>query len=112
MFGIKIISDREYRRMEGEIRTLYSSIEPLRMENKKLGKDLESLRDQLNDSIKEVQKLRQFKRDTLEALSDIDLGDVRIKLCSQKCDKCGEESKDCSKYEYGEHAFCVFRLNK
>ena len=114
MFGIKIISEREYdelKRTEAKAEDKVNfTIEKLAKRNK----DCDSLRQQLNDQMKECRKLqqandslRQFKRDTLEALANIDLGSFRLKVCVSKCDTCDNEPSDCHKYTFGSHTFCV-----
>lgn len=53
------------------------------------------------------EELKAFKRDVLEALGGIDLGDFRLSVCNKKCDTCDKEPTDCKKYTFGDHTFCV-----
>ena len=114
MFGIKIISKKEYN----ELMVLDNRWGRIHIEDGKrierLSNDCDSLRQQLNDQMAECRKLkdandslREFKRDTLEALANIDLGSYRLKVCESKCDTCDNETTDCHKYIFGSHTFCV-----
>ena len=114
MFGIKIISEKEYNELKANAKAflLYHPGTVDQVES--LSKDINSLRQQLNNQMAECCKLedandnlRQFKRDTLEALANIDLGSFRLKVCVSKCDKCDKEPTDCKKYTFGDHTFCV-----
>ena len=109
MFGIKIISEKEYKRLIDSDNSWGDGIRMERLRNYCV-----SLRQQLNDQMNECRKLkdandnlREFKRDTLEALSNIDLGSFRLKVCVSKCDTCDNEPSDCHKYIFGSHTFCV-----
>ena len=114
MFGIKIISKKEYNKLVD-----YDNIwGRIHIEDGKiierLSNDCVSLRQQLNDQMAECRKLkdandslRRFKRDTLEALANIDLCSFRLKVCVSKCDHCKHEPTDCRKYIFGSHTFCV-----
>lgn len=114
MFGIKIISEREYDELK---RTEAKAEEKVNFTIEKLAernKDCDSLRQQLNDQMNECRKLkdandslRQFKRDTLAALANIDMGSFRLKVCVSKCEHCKHEPTDCRKYIFGSHTFCV-----
>ena len=114
MFGIKIISEKEYNELKANAKA-FLFYHPGTVEQvESLSKDINSLRQQLNDQMKECrklqqsnEKLREFKRDTLEALANIDLGSFRLKVCVSKCDHCKHEPTDCRKYTFGSHTFCV-----
>jgi small-conductance mechanosensitive channel len=114
MFGIKIISARKYAQLLDDLRKSDEDFALLQKNLSREKADCDSLRQQLNDQMKECrklqqanEKLRQFKRDTLEALANIDLGSSRLKVCISKCDHCKHEPTDCRKYTFGSHTFCV-----
>ena len=116
MFGIKIISKKYFEHMQELVERHTSSSNETRMQLDRLKSDCDSLRQQLNDQRAECRKLkdandslRQFKRDTLEALANIDLGSFRLKVCKSKCDTCDHEPTDCKKYTFGSHSFCVIQ---
>jgi len=114
MFGIKIISKKEYNELKANAKA-FLLYHPGTVEQVvSLSKDMRSLRQQLNDQMAECRKLkdandylRQFKRDTLEALANIDLGSFRLQVCKSKCDTCDQEHTDCKKYSFGSLSFCV-----
>lgn len=121
MFGIKIIKDGEYNKMKNIYDTYQEYSEEKETEIRRLEKDCESLRQQLNDKMKEVNKLQDlntrlksqnnslsmFKRDTLEAMANIDIAGFQFQYCTKKCKHCKNEQPDCKKYEFGKHQFCV-----
>lgn len=121
MFGIKIIKDGEYNKMKNIYDTYQEYSEEKETEIRRLEKDCESLRQQLNDKMKEVNKLQDlntrlksqnnslsmFKRDTLEAMANIDIAGFQFQYCTKKCKHCKNEKPDCKKYEFGKHQFCV-----
>ena len=114
MFGIKIISEREYNELKANAKA-FLFYHPGTVEQvESLSKDINSLRQQLNDQMKECRKLQQvneelrkFKYDTLKVLDNIDLGSFRLKVCDSKCDTCEHEPSSCRKYSFGSHTFCV-----
>jgi len=125
MFGIKIISKSEYEFLLEEASKVTNNDN--QVEYKKLEADCKSLREQLNEKIKkvkeleeelsisgsdsklksEVRSLREFKRDTLEAMGQIDLAGFRLSYCTKKCSKCANRERDCKKYQFGTHEYCV-----
>ena len=121
MFGFKIISEKEYARLLGRILELSGESSVKNEDVEKLKNDCESLRQQLNDKIKEVNKLREqnnnylrevkslreFRRDTLEAMGQIDLAGFQLSYCTKKCSKCANRERDCKKYQFGTHEYCV-----
>lgn len=121
MFGIKIISEREYNELKARIEHQKKSVELTQNLYLKEKGDCESLREQLNDKMQEVNKLqerngklqrenkslREFRRDTLEAMGQIDLAGFQLSYCTKKCDRCDNEQHDCQKYEFGSHHYCV-----
>ena len=114
MFGIKIIFEKEYKKLTDNNNSWGREHQELGKQIERLRSDNDSLRQQLNDQMKECrklqqanEKLREFKRDTLEALANIDLGSFRLKVCVSKCDHCKHEPTDCRKYTFGSHTFCV-----
>lgn len=116
MFGIKIISKKEFEHMQKLVERHTSTSNETRMQIDRLKSDCASLRQQLNNQMAECRKLedandnlRQFRRDTLEALANIDLGSFRLKVCVSKCDQCKHELTDCCKYTFGSHSFCVIQ---
>jgi len=127
MFGIKIISKSEYEFLLNEAAKVPVDKVVSVNEYEKLEKDCESLREQLNEKIKEIKKLeeamaisgsdsklkaevrslREFKRDTLEALGQIDIAGFHIAYCTKKCKHCEHAQSDCKKYQFGTHEYCV-----
>ena len=121
MFGIKIISEREYndltltkkefeRRIEAvvcDLKKEKKNCESLREQNGNLRMEVNKLQEQNNNYLREVKSLREFKRDTLEAMGQIDLAGFRLSYCTKKCKNCEHEQKDCKKYEFGTHQYCV-----
>ena len=121
MFGIKIISKSEYEKFQ-QLDRCWSKEEKVYKKNiLDLSKDCESLRKQLSEKIKaaaklfdqnetlqrEVKSLREFRRDTLEAIGQIDLAGFRLSYCTKKCSKCENEGLGCKKYQFGTHEYCV-----
>jgi hypothetical protein len=127
MFGIKIISKSEYEFLLSEAAKVTSNNAVSIADYEKLKEDCKSLREQLNEKIKEnkkleetiaisgsegklkaeVRSLREFKRDTLEAMGQIDLAGFRLSYCTKKCSKCENQGLDCKKYQFGTHEYCV-----
>lgn len=118
MFGIKIIKEREYNK---RISTLRDAVINEMDSRFKYQADCESLRKQLNDKMMEINELlsqrhnlkrkvydlREFKRDTLEALGQIDLAGLRLSICNIKCESCDHEQQECKKFTFGSHLYCV-----
>ena len=121
MFGFKIIKEWDYKRflklekerdeMENELREeiyqLSKGNGSLREQNGNLRMEVNKLQEQNNNYLREVKSLREFKRDTLEAMGQIDLAGFRLSYCTKKCKNCEHEQKDCKKYEFGTHQYCV-----
>ena len=121
MFGIKIISKSEYMELKQVATRHYEAHQKERAVYETTVKDCESLRKQLNEKIKEaaklydqnntlqreVKSLREFKRDTLEAMGQIDLSGFHLSICNKKCEHCDNEQHDCHKYTFGSHEYCV-----
>lgn len=117
MFGIKIISEKEYVKMQELVESnnvTRNQLSIMRNERDFIDNQLKNLQyeyDHLKDRFKKLESeanhLRAFKRDTLEALANIDLGSFRIQVCESKCDTCDKEPTDCHKYTFGSHSFCV-----
>ena len=121
MFGIKIISERDYYLMcslthdakeldENRVRKINSLSEDcdsLRNQLNEKMKEVNKLREQNNNYLREVKSLREFKRDTLEAMGHIDLAGFQLQHCTKKCKHCENEQHECKKYEFGKHQYCV-----
>lgn len=135
MFGIKIISEKKHNELIGEIEDLTvklndaiakrqgreSTIDQLFQQlanetdkNENLNQKVIKFERDFADFNKRIAKLaakneelKAFKRDVLEALGGIDLGDFRLSVCNKKCDTCDKEPTDCKKYTFGDHTFCV-----
>ena len=121
MFGFRIIKEWDYKRflklekerdeMENELREeiyqLSKDNGSLREQNGNLRMEVNKLQEQNNNYLREVKSLREFKRDTLEAMGQIDLAGFRLSYCTKKCKNCEHEQKDCKKYEFGTHQYCV-----
>lgn len=118
MFGIKIIKKSEYdnlvRRHECQIKKAEDMVDLCNKEQS----DNQSLREQLGDKMKEINKLRStnnsykreienlraFKRDTLAFFGKVDLGSFRIQICNESCKPCDARS---SRYSFGDYSFCI-----
>lgn len=109
MFGFKIIKKREYDILLRAEKEADEMVQHVVADKKKVENDCASLRQQLNDKMKEVKKLTQFKKDTMEAMANIDLAGFHLTISSNKCTGCDHESPDCRKYEFGKHTFCLCR---
>ena len=121
MFGIKIISEREYNeltRIKGEAykrihdvidgrKKIEADCESLREQNGNLRMEVNKLQEQNNNYLREVKSLREFRRDTLEAMGQIDLAGFRLSYCTKKCEHCTSKHTDCRKYKSGSHEYCV-----
>ena len=121
MFGFRIIKELDYKRflklekerdeMENELREeiyqLSKDNGSLRETNGNLRMEVNKLQEQNNKYLREVKSLREFRRDTLEAMGQIDLAGFRLSYCTKKCKNCEHEQKDCKKYEFGTHQYCV-----
>ena len=121
MFGLKIISKSHYNNMVRDMNEGLERIVELQKKNERLSKDVDPLREQLNEKMEEINKLREqnnnymhevkslreFKRDTLEAMGQIELAGFRLKYCTNKCKNCDHEKAGCKKYEFGKHQYCV-----
>ena len=127
MFRFKIISKSEYEFLLSEAAKVTSNNAVSIADYKKLKEDCKSLREQLNEKIKEnkkleetmaisgsegklkaeVKSLREFKRDTLEAMGQIDIAGFHLQYCTKKCGKCKLEGTNCKKYQFGTHEYCV-----
>ena len=123
MFGIKIISTSRYNELleiasqaksneptETELDTLVkleSDCESLRQQNGELREKYNKLIEENNSLKREVKSLVQFKRDTLEAMSNIDIAGFRLSVCKHKCKHCDHEQPECRKYSFGKHEFCI-----
>lgn len=121
MFGIKIIKESEYNDLIQCAQRHYEAHKKECVAYERTKKDCASLREQLNEKMKEVNKLREqnnnlqrevkslreFRRDTLEVMGQIDLAGFQLSYCTKKCKNCEHEQKDCKKYEFGTHQYCV-----
>jgi FtsZ-binding cell division protein ZapB len=121
MFGIKIINESEYRELIRIKEEYYERIQEVIDSRNTIERDCQSLRQQNSDLrikngklreqnhgyVREVNSLRQFKRDTLEAFGHIDFAGFQLSYCTKKCKHCDNEQHDCRKYEFGTHQYCV-----
>lgn len=135
MFGIKIISEKKHNELIGEIEDLTVKLNDAIAKRQGRESTIDQLFQQLADETDKNENLNQkvikferdfadfnkriakltakneelkaFKRDVLEALGGIDLGDFRLSVCNKKCDTCDKEPTDCKKYTFGDHTFCV-----
>ena len=121
MFGIKIIKESEYNDLIQCAQRHYEAHKKECVAYERTKKDYESLRKQLSDKMQEVNKLREqnnnylrevkslreFRRDTLEAMGQIDLAGFQLSYCTKKCKHCDNEQHDCKKYQFGNHQYCV-----
>lgn len=123
MFGIKIITEKEYNGLLREIDRLTHQNDGLPKFN--VEADMNSLREQLNEKIaaiqdlhkkneslvndnrhltKENKVLNQFKRDTMDAMGSTKISDmaslkdyVILRTTSYPCDKCYSKVANCKK---------------
>ena len=130
MFGIKIIRERDYNQMcsllhdgvgldENRVRKINSlekDCESLRQQNSDLRKKLNKFEADLMKSVdkvknlqREAKSLREFKRDTLEAMGQLDLAGFQLSYCTKKCEKCKNEYTNCYKRKFGSHEYCVIQ---
>jgi chromosome segregation ATPase len=121
MFGKIIISESEYNELTRIKKEAEERIQNVIDGRKKIERDCASLREQLSDKMQEVNKLREqnnnylrevkslreFRRDTLEAMGQIDLAGFQLSYCTKKCKHCDNEQHDCKKYQFGNHQYCV-----
>ena len=121
MFGIKTVKESEYNELilikkefERRIAEVVADLkkekkdcESLREQNGNLRMEVNKLKEQNNNYLREVKSLREFRRDTLEAMGQIDLAGFQLSYCTKKCKHCEHEQKDCKKYEFGTHQYCV-----
>jgi len=128
MFGIKIIRESEYNDLK-EVSRNYEAHKKEREIYEQTKKDCKSLREQNSELRKKIQEyeevinmpgseaklkaevksLRDFKRDTLEAMGQIDLAGFRLQYCTKKCKHCENVQSDCKKYQFGSHEYCVIK---
>jgi hypothetical protein len=104
MFGIKIISEERYHHLLKSEQNYDNMVRELKKDNISLSMDCKSLRQQLNERIREVNKLSSFKRDTLEFFGEADLGSFRVQVCNEACKPCDGRS---SRYSFGDYSFCI-----
>lgn len=123
---MKILKNREYRRMENRITAGDETIKCLLAENKRFIDDCENLRRQLNEQIGKLVELqnsvetlrvinakRKDENENLkkkidrmkEALS----GKIDILFTPAKCqcDECKEERSSCKKVTFGDTDYCI-----
>ena len=121
MFGFKTIREDEFNKLmhmkeeaEERIREAIEAREKIEQDckslRKQLGekmKEINRLNDKMTKMVNELNSLRYFKRDTLEAMGQIDLAGFQLHYCTRKCKHCDNEQHDCKKYEFGKHQYCV-----
>jgi chromosome segregation ATPase len=121
MFGKIIISESEYNELTRIKKEAEERIQNVIDGRKKIERDCASLREQLSDKMQEINKLRdlnnrlksqnkslsEFRRDTLEAMGQVDLAGFRLSYCTKKCEHCTSKHTDCRKYKFGSHEYCV-----
>jgi len=96
MFGFKLISKSHYEFLLNEA----TKVPVDAVKYKQLEKDCESLREQLNEKINEINKLRNGKK-----LRFDDLFEFHIDL--PHCAECPKEQPDCKKFSVGSHTVCI-----
>ena len=96
----EVYKTAKYTQMERDITSL-------RKQNLDLNKEISKLLENKNNSEKELDDLRKFKNDTIMLMENVDLAGLCLSICRQKCKKCDHEQRDCRKYEFGEHKYCV-----
>lgn len=123
MFGIKIIKEEEYNILINRCERLEKATEEMQNLYLKEKKDCKSLREQ-NSELRlektkhfnlitalqnEAKSLRNFRRDTLKALGEIDIAGFQLSYCTKRCEHCKRENKGCKKYKFGSHEYCVIK---
>lgn len=97
MFGIKIISEKEYNKLLSIPEKEKQEFEELRKKSESLKKDLQFLREQLNEAI------MHQKKGVLESLNNLHV----LKTESYPCDNCKGESDKCMKLIFANQTVCV-----
>jgi len=87
----------EAEKLKDELTKMSDVVSDLKGENESLRKQLKEASSNSRKLLKSNNSLRQFKRDTMEALGNIDLNSFRLQNCKRKCDSCKNEHLDCRK---------------
>ena len=121
MFGFKLIREDELFSLRKRLENAETFLQEESSKIEKLKSDCQSLRSQngklrikVNQLETENAGLSQFKTDAIDALGSIDLGGFHIGVHNSACNTCNtckEEHKDCRKYTFGKHDFCVIPNN-
>ena len=110
----KIISRKKLNALKRELERATNQLNVATMKALRASADCEDLRQQFNEQLSANRRLkddnahlRQFKRDTIEALAAINLSAAHIEACKNKCADCDHEQPDCRKYAFGRRTFCI-----
>jgi predicted nuclease with TOPRIM domain len=114
MFGIKVIKESEYNNLKEVAHRHYEAHKKEQAVYEQEKKDCESLRQQLNDKIKEVKKLKAKEDKYLDRINKLlsklkDKSDVEFEVITEPtmCDLCKHEFKSCKKIVIGDTTVCV-----
>jgi hypothetical protein len=109
MFGFKIIKEREYKRLKSAYERFMKSDSEWESKIRKAEADVECIREQLNEKIRENISLQKFKSDTIKTMGQIKLNDVSsltdyhiLRTVSYPCDKCDNGGMNCKKLMFAD----------
>lgn len=104
MFGIKFISEREYERLKNCEAVWNARKDVMSEADELLKRDCDSLREQLNEKIREISKLKSQSFSFDEFFKVIVNGTKPV-----KCSDCENEQADCKKYTSGKYSVCILK---
>lgn len=104
MFGFKLITEKELERLRN-LEILWESRKDVLSESEELLKrDCESLREQLNQKISQINKMKK------ESFNFEDFFNVIVNGSkTKKCSECENEQEDCKKITSGKYSVCILR---
>ena len=104
MFGIKIINEKELSRLKQIEQDWELEVNKYREQIFKTAKDCTSLREQLNEKIKQIRELELEKNaPSFSTLTQLHI----IKTANNKCDTCKYGVEKCKKLEFANKTICV-----
>ena len=104
MLGIKILSSREYKKLQNRISAANEWEENRKHQVASLSSDNRMLRKKLNESITEIQRLNlRLGQPSICAFPGLHI----LKSQPYPCDQCRLESSDCKKLHFANATICV-----